>query len=161
MPSGQFLDGEFPAPFALNVDMLRTLAPDGGSGITRDALSSTLNNYDGFETKSAGYAMANLSLGDKISIVPGVRYQNLTTHYTGYPRDGSVPRRAGEGYHGIRPARALAADGPCALPAHRVAADARGVHEHAGVFGLQHPVAPVYDLPGRSDHVQQLSPSSR
>jgi TonB-dependent receptor len=81
---GNFLEGEFPAPYAVNVDMLRTLAPEGGSGITRDALSSTLNNYDGFETKSAGYAMANLSLGDNISVVPGVRYQNLTTHYSGY-----------------------------------------------------------------------------
>lgn len=81
---GKFLDGEFPAPLAVNVDMLMALAPDGGSGITRDVLSSTLNNYDGYETKSAGYAMASLALGDEISIVPGVRYQNLTTHYSGY-----------------------------------------------------------------------------
>jgi TonB-dependent receptor len=81
---GTFLGGAYPAPYAVNVDMLTTLAPAGGSGISQDPLSSTLNNYDGFETKSAGYAMANLSLGDNLSIVPGVRYQNLTTHYSGY-----------------------------------------------------------------------------
>ena len=81
---GTFLDGAYPAPYAVNVDLLTSLAPAGGSGISRDPLSSTLNNYDGFETKSAGYAMANLSLGDNLSIVPGVRYQNLTTNYTGY-----------------------------------------------------------------------------
>ncbi len=81
---GKFLDGVYPAPYAINVDLLTTLAPVGGSGISQDPLASTLNNYDGFETKSAGYAMASLSLGDNLSIVPGVRYQNLTTHYTGF-----------------------------------------------------------------------------
>jgi outer membrane receptor protein involved in Fe transport len=81
---GPFLDGVYPAPYAFDVDMLTTLAPVGGSGISLDPLASTLNNYDGFETKSAGYAMATLSLGDYLSIVPGLRYQNLTTHYTGF-----------------------------------------------------------------------------
>ncbi len=81
---GKFLDGMYPAPYAVNVNLLNTLAPVGGRGISQDPLASTLNNYDGFETKSAGYAMASLSLGDELSIVPGVRYQNLTTHYTGF-----------------------------------------------------------------------------
>ena len=81
---GTFLDGMYPAPYAIDVDLLTTLAPVGGSGISQDPLASTLNNYDGFETKSAGYAMASLSLGDNLSILPGVRYQNLTTHYTGF-----------------------------------------------------------------------------
>jgi len=81
---GQFLDGAYPAPYVINVDLLTTLAPMGGSGITQNPLASTLNDYDGYETKSAGYAMATLSLGDKVSLVPGVRYQNLTTHYTGF-----------------------------------------------------------------------------
>ncbi len=81
---GKFLDGMYPAPYGVNVDLLTALAPVGGSGISQDPLASTLNNYDGFETKSAGYAMASLSLGDNLSIVPGVRYQNLTTHYTGF-----------------------------------------------------------------------------
>lgn len=81
---GAFFDGAYPAPYAIDVDLLTALAPIGGSGISWNPLASTLNNYDGFETKSAGYAMASLSLGDNLSIVPGVRYQNLTTHYTGF-----------------------------------------------------------------------------
>lgn len=81
---GKFLDGVYPAPYAVNVDLLNTLAPAGGSGISQDPLAPKLNDYDGFETKSAGYAMASLSLGDNLSIVPGVRYQNLTTDYTGF-----------------------------------------------------------------------------
>jgi TonB-dependent receptor len=81
---GKFLDGAFPAPYAVNVDLLTTLAPAGWSRISMDPLASRLNDYDGYETKSAGYAMATLSVGDNLSIVPGVRYQNLTTHYTGF-----------------------------------------------------------------------------
>ena len=81
---GKFLDGAFPAPYAVNVDLLTTLAPAGWGGISMDPLASRLDNYDGYETKSAGYAMATLSVGDNLTIVPGVRYQNLTTHYTGF-----------------------------------------------------------------------------
>jgi len=81
---GNFLGGVYPAPYAVNVGLLNTLAPEGGSGISQDPTAPMLNNYDGFETKSAGYAMASLSVGDHIAIVPGARYQNLTTHYTGY-----------------------------------------------------------------------------
>lgn len=81
---GTFLGGAYPAPYAVNVDLMGTLAPEGGSGISVDPLSSKLNNYDGYETKSAGYVMASVSVGDELSIVPGVRYQHLTTHYTGY-----------------------------------------------------------------------------
>jgi TonB-dependent receptor len=81
---GTFLNGVYPSPYAVNVDLLTTLTPEGGVGVSRDPLASTLNNYDGYETKSAGYVMATLSLGDHLSIVPGVRYQNLTTHYTGF-----------------------------------------------------------------------------
>jgi TonB-dependent receptor len=81
---GRFLEGSFPAPYAVNVPVLTNLAMGSGTGISYDALAPKLNNYDGYETKSAGYAMATLSLGDDISIVPGVRYQNLTTHYTGF-----------------------------------------------------------------------------
>jgi TonB-dependent receptor len=81
---GRFLDGVYPAPYAVNIDLLTALAPIGGRGNSQDPLASTLNNYDGFETKSGGYAMVSLSLGDNLSIVPGARYQNLTTHYTGF-----------------------------------------------------------------------------
>ncbi|HTO92770.1 MAG TPA: TonB-dependent receptor, partial [Bacteroidota bacterium] len=81
---GRFLNGVYPAPYATNIDLLTRLAPVGGSGIAQDPLAPMLNDYEGFETKSAAYVMATLSLGDNLSIVPGVRYQNLTTHYTGY-----------------------------------------------------------------------------
>jgi TonB-dependent receptor len=81
---GHFLEGTYPSPYAVNVDLLTTLTPAAGTGRSKDPLASTLNNYDGYETKSAGYVMANLSVGDNISLVPGLRYQNMTTRYTGF-----------------------------------------------------------------------------
>ena len=81
---GRFLDGAFPAPYGVNVDLLTGLAPAGWSGLTMNTIPSTLNNYDGYEVKTAGYAMATFTLGDDLTILPGIRYQNLTTHYSGY-----------------------------------------------------------------------------
>jgi TonB-dependent receptor len=44
-------------------------------------LASAVNDYSGYEDKSAGYGMVSLNIGDFLSIIPGVRYQNLTTSY--------------------------------------------------------------------------------
>jgi TonB-dependent receptor len=81
---GHFLEGTYPSPYAVNVDLLTSLTPATGTGRSKDPLSSTLNNYDGYETKSAGYLMANIAVGDQLSFVPGVRYQIMTTNYTGF-----------------------------------------------------------------------------
>jgi TonB-dependent receptor len=86
---GKFLNGEYPAPYPLNVDLMWMMLPIAKKtatleGYRPNTLASQINNYGGYETKSAGYLMATLSLGDNITILPGVRYQNLTTHYTGY-----------------------------------------------------------------------------
>ncbi len=44
-------------------------------------LANYFNDYAGNETKSAGYVMFTLNVGEQIKILPGVRYQNLTTSY--------------------------------------------------------------------------------
>lgn len=41
-------------------------------------------DYDANETVVAGYAMAELFLGDKLTILPGVRYERTSLDYTGY-----------------------------------------------------------------------------
>jgi TonB-dependent receptor len=88
---GDFLNGQYSMPYPIDVGMMWMLLPvakatpmfgDRG-GYRPDALASTINDYDGTEDKSAGYAMLKVNLGDEISIVPGIRYQNLTTTYTG------------------------------------------------------------------------------
>jgi len=88
---GDFLNGQYSMPYPINLGMMWMLLPvakatpmfgDRG-GYRPDPLASTINDYDGTEDKTAGYAMLKVNLGDAISIVPGVRYQNLTTTYTG------------------------------------------------------------------------------
>jgi TonB-dependent receptor len=87
---GTFLNGDYNLPYPINVDMMWMLIPVAKAttmtgfrgGYQPNHLGSTINDYDGTEDKSAGYAMMTFSIGDQLSIVPGARYQNLTTTYS-------------------------------------------------------------------------------
>ncbi len=46
-----------------------------------DVYGSDANNYHGNEYESAGYIMATLNIGPKLTLIPGVRYQGLRTVY--------------------------------------------------------------------------------
>jgi TonB-dependent receptor len=82
---GEFLNGEYTLGYPMNVNLMldiwRTVGRITGT-TAADFLGSVINDYSGTENKSAAYAMASLDIGDQISIIPGVRYQNLTTNYT-------------------------------------------------------------------------------
>ena len=47
-----------------------------------DYFNSTTNNYSGNEKQSAFYLMATINVGQDITIIPGIRYQDLQTTYT-------------------------------------------------------------------------------
>ena len=47
-----------------------------------DKRENLINDYSGYENKSAGYIMLALKLGNDFTFIPGARYQNLTTNYT-------------------------------------------------------------------------------
>jgi TonB-dependent receptor len=51
-------------------------------GYRVNVLASDINDYNGFEDKSAIYGMVTFNIWNTISVIPGVRYQNLTTEYT-------------------------------------------------------------------------------
>jgi TonB-dependent receptor len=101
---GKFLGGDYPMILPLNFGMLYDLATYIRSNAAliqqRDAISyfhdlfnSTTNNYDGNEKQSAAYVMATVNIGPDITIIPGVRYQNLQTTYTaprGYQNTASA-----------------------------------------------------------------------
>jgi TonB-dependent receptor len=95
---GNFLDGKYKIAYPINVDMMWFLLPVAKSvtmtgfrgGYQPNKLGSQINDYNGTEDKSAGYLMATMNIGDQISILPGVRYQNLTTRYTA-ARGTAVP----------------------------------------------------------------------
>ena len=85
-----FLDGKYTIAYPINVDMMWFLLPVAKAttmtgyrgGYQPNKLGSRINDYNGTEDKSAGYVMATVNLGDQVSLLPGVRYQNLTTSYT-------------------------------------------------------------------------------
>lgn len=90
---GDFLDGEYPMGIALDYGMMAEISrllQDNAAYITstqaegyaRNNFQSTSYDYDGEEDLSAAYVMATFNIGEQITLIPGVRYQNLTTSYT-------------------------------------------------------------------------------
>lgn len=45
-------------------------------------IQSTTNNYSGHENQGAFYAMTIINVGPQLTLIPGVRYQDLRTTYT-------------------------------------------------------------------------------
>ena len=88
---GKFLDGDYTMISPLNYGMLsaaanllvKNAAQNGGTvAFGKDNYLSTASNYNGYENQSAAYVMTVVNVGPDITIIPGVRYQNLQTNYT-------------------------------------------------------------------------------
>ena len=90
---GEFLGGDYTMRAPLNLSMLGQTAKMLRDNIkliaTRDAIAyfhdsfrSTTNNYNGHENQSGIYLMTTLKIGPDITIIPGVRFQDLRTTYT-------------------------------------------------------------------------------
>lgn len=83
---GNYFNGDYSINFPIDVKLLNLIYDNYWTpAITqRDKFQSTIQDYNGTENRSAGYLMAKINYGDLLTIVPGVRYQNLTTTYLGY-----------------------------------------------------------------------------
>ena len=84
---GNFLNGQYKMGPATSISMLRNVLAICQKNGTLDSYSyndwaSTTYDYSGHEYESAGYAMYTLNIGQDITFLPGVRYQNLSTSYT-------------------------------------------------------------------------------
>ena len=84
---GNFLDGQYSLPYRIDINLMRKLLPLARvtstlEGYQVNKLQSTINDYSGNEKKSALYAMLTFKIGDQFTILPGARYQNLTSSYT-------------------------------------------------------------------------------
>ncbi len=88
--------GNYPMIYPLSYGMLSNLTSFLGENATlieqnplasasyfHDQFNSTTNNYNGHENQSAVYVMATINLGPELTLIPGVRYQDLQTIYTG------------------------------------------------------------------------------
>jgi TonB-dependent receptor len=88
---GTFLNGDYTLGPPLDIDlMLRVIevaknnpARGGHSGYKPQILASTIYDYSGNEMRSAAYAMITLNIGQMFTVLPGVRFQNLSTTYSG------------------------------------------------------------------------------
>jgi TonB-dependent receptor len=82
---GEFLNGDYALGQPINVNrvwqVLHRLKQEPAYRFDPSYYANVINNYSGYENKSAAYAMLTLNLGQEISLIPGVRYQNLTTNY--------------------------------------------------------------------------------
>ncbi len=84
---GEFLSGAYELGYPMNVNLMWDLLPiakgvSSLEGYQVNKLGTVVNDYHGWENKSAGYAMIVLDYGPTISLIPGFRYQNLATKYT-------------------------------------------------------------------------------
>ncbi len=92
---GEFLKGEYEIKYPMSINLMHDILnlvrySSNADGYNVNDEISIIYDYHGTEEKSAAYAMATFGLGENISILPGVRYQNLTTSYFAY-RDERIP----------------------------------------------------------------------
>ncbi len=92
---GKFLNGDYKLGEPLNfatlsqmVTLLRNnvqniVANNGSQAFSHDNFLSNTSNYSGTENQSAFYLMSIVKIGPEITIIPGVRYQNIETNYSG------------------------------------------------------------------------------
>lgn len=86
---GKFLDGDYSMIYPLNYSFLQATvnymnANQIPNNITYnyDIGNSEKNDYNGTEDVSAAYLMATIDVGQMLTIIPGVRFQQLKTEYT-------------------------------------------------------------------------------
>lgn len=88
---GKFLNGDYTMRSPLSTSLLSSAAnflrnysiKNGGSfAFGKDLYLSDANIYNGYENQSAAYIMTVINIGQDITVIPGVRYQNLMTNYT-------------------------------------------------------------------------------
>ena len=92
---GKFLNGDYvmnaPLSYAKMMRMVNVvksntqylIEQDATSNYGRNNFSSTTSNYNGHEILSAFYLMSTIKIGEEVTIIPGVRFQDLQTTYTG------------------------------------------------------------------------------
>ena len=92
---GNFLNGGYPIVYPIDVNFMQNIYNLVRVNASAESFQNVKNissvfDYNGNEKKSAAYIMATVNAGELVTILPGVRYQNLTTSYLGH-RTESIP----------------------------------------------------------------------
>ena len=92
---GTFLNGNYKMNAPLNSSMMSRLVNllqdsigflannNHAFSYFHNVYASAISNYSGHESHSAVYGMLTLNFGSNLTLIPGVRYQDLQTVYTG------------------------------------------------------------------------------
>lgn len=92
---GNFLDGDYDMHHPMQFSMIKDLADfckdnieefadaSAAEAFARNNYLSLTNNYSGKEILTAAYIMATIDIGPRLTVIPGIRYQNIKTTYSG------------------------------------------------------------------------------
>jgi TonB-dependent receptor len=91
---GDFINNDFTMRNPMDFDLIQHLMDfvranekqitgESPEAYARNNYLSITNNYAGKEIQTAGYLMATVNIGRQLKIIPGIRYQNLRTSYSG------------------------------------------------------------------------------
>lgn len=91
---GDFLEGRYAFPYAVDLDKLQNdfdhiySYVDNNPGMSLESwqiplgIPSNREDYNTLEELNAGYVMAEINIGKRIMILPGIRYEHINTEYT-------------------------------------------------------------------------------
>lgn len=82
--AGGFIDGRYDPGKFFGKDTADRILKGGYKLESGKDMESDLADYNAKENTFAGYLMTKLFIGDKLTIIPGVRYENTDIDYTGY-----------------------------------------------------------------------------
>jgi len=85
---GEILNGRYQLGYSMDLQKLKEThgllySRFEESFLWNQGVPSNLNDYNNTEELSAGYIMAEVNVGQKILLLPGVRFENVRTEYTG------------------------------------------------------------------------------
>jgi TonB-dependent receptor len=99
---GEFLNGRYDLGWSADIDLLTDMQDEYYEGPTdgkyfERGVESYVRDYEATEKLSAGYIMTELNIGQKLMLLPGIRYEKNKTEYFAYHI------RANSGMTGIEP----------------------------------------------------------
>jgi outer membrane receptor protein involved in Fe transport len=91
---GNYFNGDYSMYYPIDINQMNLLYDQTWTpGLSKDdKFNSTIPDYNGTENRSAGYIMAKFNFDNLLTFLPGVRYQNLTTTYSGNRIEITYPK---------------------------------------------------------------------
>lgn len=85
---GEVLNGRYELGWSADLEYLKFVQDSiyrwkGSEYYYQQGVQSSEDDFKTTEEKSAGYIMAELNIGERVTIIPGVRYEDMRTEYHG------------------------------------------------------------------------------